>query len=225
MEHDLKHIIIVDDHKLFSQSLKNLLQHRLKKVKIQEAASGSALFTLLENQIDNPDVILLDLEMPEMSGVEVARKLLSEKAYQDIKIIVLTMHDDRSFILNLIDEGVYGYVLKDADVSEILEAIQQVQNGQYYVSQNTFDAIRENVVNGTSFRGKLKGGTKLLSIREEEVLRLICEEYTNKEIAEMLQISTRTVDGHRNRLLKKTGMKNTAGLVKYALQNGLYELV
>lgn len=224
MENDLKNIVIVDDHKLFSQSLKKLLHHHFEGVEIQEASGGTELFKMLEKQGFYPDIILLDLEMPDMNGLEIARNLLSRETSPAYKIIVLTMHDEKSFILDMIEAGVHGYVLKDADISETVKAIQLVNNGQYYVSQNTFDAIRQDVSSSSRFKSKLKGSNGQLSTREEEILRLICEEYTNKEIAQKLELSTRTIDGHRNRILKKTGMKNTAGLVKYALHHGLYSL-
>lgn len=216
-------ITIVDDHKLFRQSLSILLEQHLKKISIREASSGIELIEMLDNNYQ-PDIILLDLEMPKMSGIDTARKLLSRKKYGSSKIIVLTMHDDKSLILDLIEQGVHGYVLKDADISEIIEAIHQVQQGRYYVSQQTFEAIRQNIASNDTIRSKFTAGDGMLTEREKEILLLVCQEYTNKEIGEKLSLSVRTIDGHRNRLLKKVGARNTAGLVKFALRSGFYSL-
>lgn len=217
-------IIIVDDHKLFRQSLSILLKQHLDKITIREAASGAELLQKLEQDKLRPDIILLDLEMPKMSGIEAARKLLSKKKYAKSKIIVLTMHNDKSLILELIDQGVHGYVLKDADISEIIEAINHVQQGRYYVSQQTFEAIRQNIANNEKFKNKFNIDNGMLTQREKQILLLVCREYTNKEMADELSLSVRTIDGHRNRLLKKVGAKNTAGLVKFALRSGFYSL-
>jgi DNA-binding NarL/FixJ family response regulator len=223
MKNNSLDIIIVDDHKLFRQSLSILLKQHLEKITIREAASGIELFDTLDQNY-RPDIILLDLEMPRMSGIDTARKLLARKKYGSSKIIVLTMHNDKSLILDLIEEGVHGYVLKDADISEIIEAIHQVQQGRYYVSQQTFEAIRQNIANNESIRSKFTIGDGMLTEREKEILLLVCQEYTNKEIAEKLNLSVRTIDGHRNRLLKKVGARNAAGLVKFALRTGFYSL-
>ena len=135
------------------------------------------------------------------------------------------MHDDKSLIMDLMNEGVYGYVLKDADVTEIKEAINQVQQGRYYVSKQIFEAIRRHSL---PTKGKSNNVTTkvngMLTEREKQILVLVCQEYTNKEMADALNLSVRTIDGHRSRLLKKVGAKNTAGLVKFALRNGFYLL-
>lgn len=217
-------IMIVDDHKLFRQSLSILLKQYLKDIIIREASGGAELLEILEKDKYRPDIILLDLEMAKMSGTEAARKLLSKKKYAKSKIIVLTMHNDKSLILELIEQGVHGCVLKDADISEIIEAIDHVQQGRYYVSQQTFEAIRKNIANNENFKNKFDTGNGTLTQREKEILMLVCQEYTNKEMADVLNLSVRTIDGHRNRLLKKVGARNTAGLVKFALRSGFYSL-
>ena len=225
MKHNLLDIIIVDDHKLFRQSLSILLKQYIDGIKINEASSGAELISKLEQDKYRPDIILLDVEMPKMSGVETVRKLLSKKKYKKIKIIILTMHDDKSLIMDLMNEGVYGYVLKDADVTEIKEAINQVQQGRYYVSKQIFEAIRRHSLptkgESNNVTTKVNG---MLTEREKQILMLVCQEYTNKEMADALNLSVRTIDGHRSRLLKKVGAKNTAGLVKFALRNGFYLL-
>jgi two-component system, NarL family, response regulator DegU len=221
MEKKLK-LIIVDDHKLFRQSLSQLLSLNLEMVSIKEAGNGKELLTLLEEQ--KPDIILMDLEMPEMDGIEASQILLSQARYKDIKIIILTMHKHEKFILELIEKGVYGYLLKDADIEEVIKAIQTVNNGQYYVSQHTFNALRKGITTSTKFQTYLEDEPEKLTPREEEILTLICKEYTNREMADELNLSIRTIDGHRNRILKKTAMKNTAGLVKFALRSGFYTM-
>lgn len=215
-------LIVVDDHLLFRQGLIKLLKERLDSVDIQEANNGKELLAMLE--IQKPDIVLMDLEMPEMDGMETSTAVLSNPKFRDVKIIVLSMHESEKFVIDLIERGVFGYVLKDADIDEVLDAIRAVDNGQYYVSQHTFNAIRKDIGEQNKFQHSFAQESEKLSPREEEILRLICKEYTNKEMAEELNLSVRTIDGHRNRLLKKTGMKNTAGLIKYALQTGFYSL-
>lgn len=221
MRKNLK-LIIVDDHVLFRQGLTRLLKERLETISIKEAGNGKELLAMLETQ--KPDIVLMDLEMPEMDGIETSNALLNNPKFSDIKIIVLSMHEQEKFVVELIESGVFGYILKDADIDEVLEAIRAVDNGQYYVSQHTFNAIRKDISENSKFQHSFAQENEKLSPREEEILRLICREYTNKEMAEELNLSVRTIDGHRNRLLKKTGMKNTAGLIKYALQTGFYNL-
>lgn len=214
-------LIIVDDHMLFRQSLSLLLSIKLEMVGIREAGNGKELLKMLEDQ--KPDIILMDLEMPEMDGVETSHVLLAHPEYKDIKIIVLTMHENEKFILELMEKGVYGYLLKDADIEEVIKAIEVVSQGEYYVSQRTFSALRKGITMSTRFQDYLpQEPTDKLTPREEEILTLICKEYTNREMADELNLSIRTIDGHRNRILKKTGMKNTAGLVKFALRTGFY---
>ncbi|MDF9794853.1 DNA-binding NarL/FixJ family response regulator [Catalinimonas alkaloidigena] len=221
MRNNLK-LIIVDDHQLFRQGLIKLLKERLENVSIKEASNGKELLSMLE--VQKPDIVLLDLEMPVMDGLETSNVLLNNPKFSDIKIIVLSMHEHEKFVIELIESGVYGYILKDADIDEVLEAIHAVDNGQYYVSQHTFNAMRKDISEQSKFQHSFAQESEKLSSREEEILKLICKEYTNKEMAEELNLSVRTIDGHRNRLLKKTGMKNTAGLIKYALQTGIYRM-
>ncbi|WPP53074.1 response regulator [Catalinimonas niigatensis] len=221
MEKELK-LIIVDDHTLFRQSLSRLLAVTLEMVSIKEASNGKELMDMIDEQ--SPDIILLDLEMPEMDGLETSHILLNHAKYKDIKIIILTMHENEEFMLELIEKGVYGYLFKDADIEEVLKAIRIVDNGQYYISQRTFNALRKRLIKSTKFQNYLDQDTEKLTPREEEILTLICKEYTNREVAKELGLSVRTIDGHRNRILKKTGMKNTAGLVKFALRSGFYSM-
>lgn len=215
-------LIIVDDHTLFRQSLSQLLRVQLENASVSEASNGKELMAVLEEQI--PDIILMDLEMPEMDGIETSHALLSHAKYKDIKIIVLTMHENEKFILQLIEKGVYGYLLKDVSIEEILKAIEAVSEGQYYINQRTFNVLRKDIKISTKFQNEFDQESEKLTSREEEILMLICKEYTNREMADELNLSIRTIDGHRNRILKKTGMKNTAGLIKYALRSGFYSL-
>jgi len=221
METNLE-LIIVDDHMLFRQGLIQLLNERLEQVNIREASNGKELLSMIRSQ--KPEIVLMDLEMPEMNGIETSNALLSDPAYKDIKIIVLSMHENEKFVLELIESGIHGYVLKDADIDEVIKAIDVVQSGEYYVSQHTLNAIRKDVNLSNQFDHTFEFEGEKLTEREKEILRLICKEYTNKEMADELNLSVRTIDGHRNRILKKTGMKNTAGLIKYALQKGIYSL-
>lgn len=220
---EIQEIVIVDDHRLYRQALSTMLSSQLENANVKDVANSKILLDLVEQKNYRPNIIIVDLEMPVMSGIKAARSLLTESRLKDTKIIVLTVYDDRPRILKLIEDGVHAYLLKGADSSEILKAIDLVQNGQYYVSDGVFNAIKEDTYD-TQLSRKLGTATNMLSLREQEVLMLICKEYTNKKMADALKLSVRTIDGHRNRLLKKTGKKNTVGLVKYAIRNGIYLL-
>lgn len=207
--------VIADDHKIFRQGLRYALadDHRLKLV--GEAENGAALLQLVEKQ--QPDVILLDLKMPEMDGIEATRKI--HESYPDVKILMLTTYDDEHFIMHLLELGANGYLLKNADPEEIKRAIHFVYENDHYfnhlVSNTMLRAItRKN--SGLKIHEAIK-----LNDRETDVLKLICQELTTAEIAEKIFLSPRTIEGLRTSLIEKTGVRNTAGLVLYAIKNGI----
>lgn len=215
-------IIIVDDEQLFRSGIRFLLEREENFNVIFEANNGQELLDFISNTEDFPDVILMDLKMPEMNGIEATKAI--HKSHPNIKIIALTSYDGKSFITNMIDVGASSYLLKNTSPKMVIHTINEVYKKEFYYSDKVLKIIHENIRSSSGKRIKSDLDTKLLSKREIDVLELICEQYTTSEIAEKLFISPRTVEGHRNNLLLKTQSKNVAGLVIYGIQKKLIEI-
>lgn len=210
-------LAVVDDQHLFRQGLISLFGE-FEELSLEiEAANGVELLEQLKTK--KPDVVLLDLEMPVMDGIETTANL--QKKYPDLKVLILTMHNEEEIILHLIEKGAHGFLLKDNSIETIVDAIHAVMESGYYFN----DRVSQVMVRGLMNNQKIKPGfvDAGLSEREVEVVKLICKELTNKEIAEKLFISVRTVDGHREKILQKTKAKNTVGIVMYAVKNNLLD--
>jgi len=212
-------VVITDDHKLFRKGMRSLLGDFTFINNLYEAGNGVELLDLLKKTTPKPDVILLDLKMPVMDGVEANKKL--KEIYPDIKVIVLTMEDDEQYILHLINEGVNGYLMKNADPEELELALKKVVENDFYFTDNISALVFRNFVSG---KKSTNINSAAISPRELQVLELICMEYTAAEIADKLALSVRTVEGFRRKLLYKTGTKNMAGLVVYALKNNIVKI-
>lgn len=208
-------IVIVDDHKLFRKGISTLLQDFYFIDEILEAGNGVELLQMLKEKNSLPDVILLDIQMPEMDGVETQKYI--RKLYPELKVIILTMEDDEQFILHMIAEGVNGYLLKNADPEELEMALQKVLKNDFYFPANMAQMLLKSSLQKPSSDQIIPE----FSEREMEVLDLICREYTAPQIADKLHLSTRTIEGYRGKLLEKTGAKNIAGLVVFAMKNKL----
>lgn len=207
-------IVITDDHKLFRKGIIALLDDFDFIGEINEASNGEELMELLAEMKTLPDIILLDLRMPVMDGVEAQQKIRS--LYPGIKVIILTMEDDEQYILFLIGEGVNGYLLKNADPDEMETAIKKVVENGFYFS----DDISMMVLKNLNKKDKIETiFNPDFNERELQVLGLICREYTNAEIAETFDVSVRTAEGYRQKLVEKVGAKNIAGLVVLALKH------
>lgn len=210
--------IIADDHKVFRQGLRYTLNSDSMLKCVGEAENGIQLLQLLGSI--QPDVVLLDMKMPEMDGME-ATKAIKEK-YPDTKIIILTMYDDENFVLHMLDMGVNGYLIKNAEPEEIIKAIYTVHENDYYFNDMVSKLMLKTIVKKKQLQQRNKEDVQL-NDKEKEILRLICSEHTNAEIAEKVFLSQRTVEGIRSTLLEKIGVRNTAGLVVYAVKNGIAE--
>ena len=215
-------IIIADDELLFRKGIRFLLEKEHTFNIIFEAENGKRLIDFLSTTEEFPDIILMDLKMPEINGVE-ATKII-HKTHPNIKIIALTSFGGKSFITNMIDVGASSYLLKNTTPKTVVHTIKQVHNKGFYYDEIVLKIIHENIISATGKRIKSDLDKKLLSSREIEVLELICAQMTTNEIAEELFISPRTVEGHRNNLLLKTHSKNVAGLVIYGIQKKLIEI-
>ena len=210
-------VAIAEDQKLFRACLVPILNSYNHISVIIEVSNGAELMRAVRNADVAPDVVILDLAMPEMNGLETTEAL--KKEFPDVKIIILTVHNEERHIVKMVGMGVNGYLVKNAEIDEVIKAIESVMFKGFYFNESTLLSIQ----NGMSQRRPKSFDTHSpLTIREKEVLELICKEFTTPEIAEKLYLSVRTVDGHRNHLLEKTGARNTAGLVLYALR---YDIV
>lgn len=210
-------VMIADDHKVFREGIVSILGGIPEILVVAEASDGRQVLEKLKTQ--SVDVILMDITMGDTNGIETTRQV--KNLYSGIKVLVLSMHSESSYIVKMLEAGASGYLLKDAGSAELVTAIKTIAAGDTYYSRQVSDTLIEHLTKGTKPQ-QAKAGVPLTR-RELEVLRLIAEEYSNPEIAEKLYISIRTVDTHRRNLLEKLGVKNTAGLVKYAIKHGLIE--
>ena len=216
MERANLNILLVDDHQLFIDGLSGILEKEGLASSLLVANDGKeALEKLRKNEID---LLLLDLSMPGMDGIEVAK--ISKDRYPETKIIILTMSNETHFVLELLDLKVEGYVLKDVGQEELLRAIRMVVDGNNYFSNEVNIRIQNELRRSRRQREKPEIS---VTKREREVLKFVVKGYTSKEIAEVLFIAKATVDTHRKNLLSKFKLKNTANLVKFALEKGLVE--
>ena len=215
-------IFLADDEELFRKGIFFLL-NREKNIEILfEASNGKELIDqLIATSKENlPDIILMDLKMPTINGVE-ATKII-HKEFPQIRIIALTSYNTKSFIANMINVGAASYLVKSASPQDMIKTINEVANKGFYYSESVMEVIHQDVL--SSGNSKTRLDEDFLTLREKEVLELICLQLSSTEIAEKLFLSARTVDGHRNNLLLKTQSKNVAGLVIFAIQNKIVKL-
>ena len=211
------HLAILDDHRLFRQGISFILQRLPYQVSVAEAATFAELLPQLMARM--PDLLLLDLQLPDVDGIEVARRLLAD--YPELKIVVLSMHTDDMLIAQMLKLGVRSYLPKDIDKELLTEAITNVIDNGYHFTDAITKAMIRGVQTPGEMRPQLPGVPLALTPRESEVLALICEGKSTNEIAQQLFISNRTVEGHRQNLLEKTGTPNAVGLALYAVKHGL----
>lgn len=207
-------ILIVDDHKMFVEGLEIILSKEDDIQIVQRCYEGKEVFN--NTLLDKVDIILLDIDLPDMSGIEVCQRIL--KMRQDVKILVLSMHDEESYITEVLKSGALGYVLKNTGRKELITAIRTVASGRTYFSEAITNTIMNGLMNSSKKSKPVERDVPKITRREKEVLDLIMEENTNQEIAGKLFISLKTVEAHRSNLLSKLNARNTAGLVRKAIQ-------
>ena len=210
-------VAIVDDEKLIRQGMKLILEQGNKIEVTNVAENGQDLIDQIDSNNFHADIILLDLSMPVLDGIDTLIEL--NKRGHPHQIIILTSHYNDSIILKLLDEGAAGFLAKNEDPSEVIKTVIQVGEKGFHINDYILQLIRKRRLLSAQKKLKLE-----LTPREIDIIGLICEEYTNKEIAEKLYISPRTVEGHRNRILEKTQCKNIAGVVIYAIEHNLFDV-
>jgi DNA-binding NarL/FixJ family response regulator len=207
-------VVIADDHILFRAGVKTALSMQRDITIVGEADNGLQLLNLLKHI--TPDVILLDIQMPIMDGMTALPEI--KRLYPELKVVMLTMHNDHSMISRLLELGANGYLTKNSDSEVIYEAVRTVFEKEYYINHLTNKALIEVLrkPRTTPAPGDIK-----LSEKEITILKLMCEEKSTKEIADLVDLSPRTVEAIRDKLKTKTGAKSVAGLVMYAVKSGI----
>ncbi|MFW6052944.1 MAG: response regulator [Desulfosalsimonas sp.] len=213
-----KKIVIIEDHRLFREGLKAMLDGIKDLEVIGEAEDGfEALDVIRENP---PDLLLLDLSMPRLGGISVLNEV--KRLHPQVAVLALTIHESDQYVLEAFNAGVNGYCIKDASREELLVAINSVLKGRTYISPGIADNVMEGYIEGRK-RMKTRSVWDTITIREREVLKLLAEGYTNREIAEMLHISAKTVEKHRANIMNKLDLHSAAALTSFAIEQGLVE--
>jgi two-component system, NarL family, response regulator NreC len=214
---DIK-LIIADDHEIFRDGFKLMLTKYPEIKLVGEAENGKELVELTQKL--QPDVVITDIKMPVMDGIEATKKII--ELFPDIGIIGLSMFDEDDLIVDMLEAGAKGFLIKNAGKEQITEAIKTVYNNDPYYCKTTSHKLT-NMIAKSRFNPYKKKAKVEFSEREKEIIGFICSEMTNKEIGDKLFLSVRTVEGHRLKILEKMGVKNSIGLVVYAVKTGLFK--
>jgi len=210
-------IILADDHKIMREGLRNLLEKHNMEI-IAEAGNGREAVKLTKEF--SPDMVVMDTIMPDMNGIEATRQIMSQNP--KVKVIALSMHSDRQFVIEMLKAGAMGYMLKDCAFEELVYAINSVANNQIYLSPKITTIVLKEYVHGSE---KDKSSVfSVLSNREREVLQLISEGKSTKNIAHHLDVSIKTIETHRQQIMNKLRIHSIAELTKYAVREGLTPL-
>jgi DNA-binding NarL/FixJ family response regulator len=212
-----KRILLVDDHQIMREGLRALLQEQPGMTVVGEAENGRKAVQLAREL--SPDLVIMDVTMPDMNGVEATSQIRT--ALPAVKVIALSIHSDRRFVIQMFRAGATGYLLKDCAFEELARAIQRVTEGQAYLSPGIAGVVVEELLRTAAHEGS---GIPSLSSREREVLQLTAEGRSMKEIASALNVSVKTVETHRRQLMIKLGVNSVAELTKYAIREGLTPL-
>src|ERR671919_56225 len=209
----LMRILIADDHGIVRSGLRMLIERQSDMEVIGEASDGAEArdFAIRER----PDLAILDVKMPKLTGLQATREIREQAP--DVSVLILSMYDDERYLFEALKAGASGYVLKaQADV-ELLEAVRAVERGEPFLTPEAQRALIKDVL------GESAGGSDELTPREQEVVKLVAEAHTNREIAEILHLSEKTVENHRSNAMRKLGMRDRVELVRYAIRRGLIE--
>ncbi|MHB8110854.1 MAG: response regulator transcription factor [Syntrophorhabdaceae bacterium] len=210
-------IIIADDHKIMREGLKALIEKQPDMEVAAEAQDGLTTTKLARKLL--PHVIIMDIGMPEMNGIDATRQIVAEN--KDVKIIALSMHSDRRFVLEMLKAGASGYLLKDSAFEELVTAVHTIMSGQSYLSPRITDIVVKEYL---SNQPKESSVFSVLTVREREVLQHLAEGKSTKQIASTLNLSVKTVETHRQQIMDKLELRTVAELTKYAIREGLTSL-
>ena len=217
-------VLLVDDHQIVRDGLRSLLGKQMDIEVVGEAENGRDAIALAREL--SPQVVVMDIGMRELNGIDATRALLSE--YPDVKVVALSMHSDRRFIAEMLSAGASGYLLKDSAFDELAAAIRAVTGGRTYLSPGVTGTVIDDYVRrvsgATQTESVPSAPGKTLSPREREVLQLIADGLSTKEAASKLHLSVKTIETHRRQIMDKLGIYNIAGLIKFAVREGLSSL-
>lgn len=213
-------ILIADDHAMFADGIASILQSESSIEVVGTCLDGPAAIKFLES--NEVDILLLDVNLPGMSGIDVCKEVVSK--FKSTKILAISMFNEESFVSEILNNGAMGYILKNTGREELLKAIDTILSGKSYFSEDVTQTIMKGLMKQRTASKKSNTSLPKISRREKEVLGLIIKEFTTQEIANELFISLKTVESHRSNLLAKLNARNTAGLVRIALENKLLEL-
>jgi DNA-binding NarL/FixJ family response regulator len=211
-------IILADDHKLFCEGLRSMLDSQPGLEVIATAPDGHAAVDLARET--SPDVVIIDIGMPNLNGIEATRKIVAENA--SIKVIALSMHSDKRFIAEMFKAGASAYLLKDCDLEELTNAISAVMEDNPYISPSVSKVVIKDYIK--NLKNENTSVFTVLTAREREVLQILAEGKNTHQIAATLFVSEKTVESHRRQIMNKLGIHNVAGLIKYAIREGLTTL-
>jgi DNA-binding NarL/FixJ family response regulator len=218
---DKVHLILADDHEIFRKGLEITLKRIPFIEKIHHAVNGTDVLRLVKLHPET-NVIIMDIRMPSLNGIETTIEI--RKSNLNVRILALSMLDDKASIVQMFKAGANGYLLKNTNKLELQEAIEQIMEGNNYFAKEVSQVLLRHDFN-TPTPSKKKVMINDLTSREENILKLICQQYSTREISEILCLSEKTIEGHRKSLLDKTHSRNVAGLVWYALENGIIKEV
>ncbi len=207
-------IVLADDHLMFRNGIKRIIAESKELLVIGEARDGLELLNLLKNT--DTDMVILDISMPRLRGLEATREI--KTIYPEVKVLILSMHKSKEYLLQALSARADGYLLKEDTDEELFSAIETIRQEKIYLSPQLSEEVKHNLLDFVLRKGKFDQET--LSIREKEVLTLLAEGKSNKEIADLLFISSRTVGHHRASINKKLNIKNIVDLIKYAIRKG-----
>jgi DNA-binding NarL/FixJ family response regulator len=212
-------ILIVDNHRVLCEGLRWLIERESDMTVVGEAADGRAAVQAVARL--RPDVVLMDVVMPELNGIEATRQIRRE--HPEVRVIALSMHVDKRYVLGMLEAGASGYLPKDSPFEEVARAVRAVSGGQVYLSPRVANLVVEAYA-GRNADGAGEATPGRLSPREREVLQLLAEGYSAREAGRRLHVSVKTIETHRRNILQKLGLDNVADLVRYAIREGLTPL-
>ena len=213
-------IVIADDHAIFREGFKILMKNQGEMELVGEAGDGEELLDVVASH--HPDLVITDIKMPKLDGVQ-ACKLLHE-SYPSVKVIALSMFNDDNLIVDMLEAGAAGYLLKNTNREELLNAVKAVHDGGNYYSLATSKKLAKLIADSKYNPMRHRNNPPKFSAREKEVMALICEQLTSKEIADRLGLSMRTIESHREKIQEKIGARNVIGIVIYAIKHDLVDL-
>jgi two-component system, NarL family, response regulator NreC len=209
-------ILLADDHNILRDGMRLLLERQPGFVVVGEAADGRETLQLAQDQ--RPDVVVMDIAMPNMNGIEATRRIVA--SHPSVGVVILSMHQDESYVLRSLKAGARGYLLKDSLRADVIEAIRTVAQGRSFLTRQVSRLLQEDYIREMERRG-LEDSYDLLTDREREVLQLVAEGRANKEVASVLNISLTTVETHRAHTLQKLGLHSVPELILYAVRKGI----